>query len=141
MQAATDPAVGFAADGAGGFILPGFLPSFDAAAALLKLLDLLARSNTRLSHVVDSLPKVHVVHDTVATPWEQKGLVMRSLVEGAGRDVELVDGVKVLHPEGWVLTLPDPQETLTHVWAEADTDAQARKLVRDVMRRVRQLVR
>ena len=82
----------------GGYILPGFLPAFDGAAALLKMLDLLARADTRLSEVVDGLPKVHLVHDTVVTPWEQKGLVMRSLMEMAGRDVELVDGVKVLLP-------------------------------------------
>ena len=43
MAAANDPAVGFAADGEGGYILPGFLPAFDGAAALLKMLDLLAR--------------------------------------------------------------------------------------------------
>ena len=95
MAAATDPAVGFAADGAGGYILPGFLPAFDGAAALLKMLDLLGRSRRSLGEVVDGLPKVHLVHETVVTPWEQKGMVMRSLMEMAGRDVELVDGVKV----------------------------------------------
>ena len=81
MDAATEPGVGFAADGEGGYILPGFLPAFDAAAALLKMLDLLARRDTRLSDVVDDLPRVHVAHETIVTPWEQKGLVMRSLVE------------------------------------------------------------
>ncbi len=141
MTASTDPAVGFAADGAGGFILPGFLPAFDAAAALLKLLDLLARADIRLSTVVDGLPKVHVVHDTIVTPWEQKGLVMRSLVELAGRDVELVDGVKVLYPDGWALALPDPDEPLTHVWAEASADAEARTIGQEYVRRIRQLLR
>ena len=40
----------------------------------------------------------------------------------------LVDGVKVLHDDGWVLALPDPEEPLTHVWAEGRTDADARSL-------------
>jgi mannose-1-phosphate guanylyltransferase / phosphomannomutase len=141
MAAAADPSVGFAADGAGGVILPGFLPAFDAAGALLKLLDLLARSGRRLSDVVDALPKVHQSHETVITPWEQKGLVMRSLMEMAGRDVVLVDGVKVPHGNGWVLALPDPEEPVTHVWAEADSDAEARKLAQEYARRIRQLVR
>jgi mannose-1-phosphate guanylyltransferase/phosphomannomutase len=141
MAAATDPAVGFAADGAGGVILPGFIPAFDAAGALLKLMDLLARSATQLSTVVDALPKVHMAHETVVTPWEQKGLVMRSLVEMAGRDVVLVDGVKVQHANGWVLALPDPEEPVTHVWAEADSDAEARRLGQEYARRIRQLVR
>ncbi len=38
----------------------------------------------------------------------------------------LVDGVKVLHDDGWALVFPDPEEPLTHVWAEAATDADAR---------------
>ena len=66
-----------------------------------------------------ALPRVHVAHETVVTPWEQKGLVMRTLVElSKDRDVVLVDGVKVLHDDGWALALPDPEEPITHVWAE-----------------------
>lgn len=141
MTAATDPAVGFAADGVGGFILPGFMPAFDGAAALLKMLDLLARSTRSLSEVVDSLPRVHLVHETVVTPWEQKGMVMRTLMEMGARDVELVDGVKIRHGRGWVLALPDPEEPITHLWAESTTDSDARQLAQEYARRVRQLVR
>jgi mannose-1-phosphate guanylyltransferase/phosphomannomutase len=141
MHAARQPGVGFAADGVGGYILPGFLPAFDGAASLLKLLDVLARRNTSLSQVVDELPKVHVVHDTVVTPWDFKGMVMRSLVEMAGRDVLLVDGVRVTYPDGWVLAVPDPEEPVTHVWAEASSDAEARRLAQEYARRIRQLVR
>ena len=141
MAAATEPAVGFAADGAGGYILPGFLPAFDAAAALLKMLDLLARSSRSLSAVVDGLPKVHLVHETVVTPWDQKGMVMRSLMEMGSRDVELVDGVKVRHANGWMLALPDPEDPITHIWAEAGTDAEARQLAQEYARRIRQLLR
>ena len=43
MDAASEPGVGFAASTDGGFILPGFLPAFDAAATLVKVLELLAR--------------------------------------------------------------------------------------------------
>ena len=141
MAAANDPGVGFAADGNGGYILPGFLPAFDGAAALLKMLDLLARSNRTLSTVVDGLPKVHLVHETVVTPWEQKGMVMRSLMEMGSRNVELVDGVKINHANGWMLALPDPEDPVTHVWAEAGTDSDARQLAQEYARRIRQLVR
>ncbi|MCB0999313.1 MAG: NTP transferase domain-containing protein [Acidimicrobiales bacterium] len=141
MSAANDPAVGFAADGAGGYILPGFLPAFDGAAALLKMLDLLARSHRSLSEVIDGLPKVHLVHETVVTPWEQKGMVMRSLMEMGSRDVELVDGVKINHANGWMLALPDPEDPVTHIWAEAATDTEAKQLAQEYSRRIRQLVR
>jgi mannose-1-phosphate guanylyltransferase / phosphomannomutase len=142
MDAATQPGVGFVADGEGGFILPGFLPAFDAVASLIKVLDLLARTGRKLSEVVAGLPRVHVAHETVVTPWEQKGMVMRSLVEQAkDRQLQLVDGVKVLHDDGWALALPDPEEPVTHVWAEAASDADARKLAQEYGRRIRQLLR
>ncbi|MGK2949164.1 MAG: sugar phosphate nucleotidyltransferase [Acidimicrobiales bacterium] len=142
MDAASEPGVGFAASTDGGFILPGFLPAFDAAASLVKVLELLARTGTRLSTVVGQLPRTHIAHDTVVTPWEQKGMVMRSLVEmSKDRDVQLIDGVKVLHDDGWALALPDPEEPVTHIWTEAGSDADAKALAKEYARRIRQLLR
>ena len=142
MDAACDPGVGFAASGDGGFILPGFLPAFDAAATLVKLLELLAKEDALLSSIVAKAPRAHVVHDTVVTPWDRKGLVMRTLVEQTkDRQVDLVDGVKVWHDKAWILALPDAEEPLTHLWAEADSDAEARRLIQEYARRIRQLVR
>ncbi|MGE0880491.1 MAG: sugar phosphate nucleotidyltransferase [Acidimicrobiia bacterium] len=142
-DAATLPGVGLAANGEGGFILPGFLPAFDAAAALVKMLDLLARNDRPLSAVVANLPRVHIAHETLVTPWEQKGTVMRSFMEhAAGREVVLIDGVKVIHEGGWVLAVPDPEEPVTHIWAESLTsDTEARKLAQEYGRRIRQMLR
>ncbi len=142
MDAATSPGVGFAAGTDGGFILPGFLPAFDAAASLVKLLELLAWERTDLSAVVDGLPRVHLAREDVVTPWEQKGLVMRSLMEHSkDRELILVDGVKVLHEGGWALALPDPEEPVTIVWAEGASDAEARRLAQEYARRIRQMTR
>ena len=142
MAAASEKGVGFAASGDGGFILPGFLPAFDAGAALVKLVELLGRSETTLSEVREALPRVHLAHETVVTPWEQKGLVMRTLVElSKDRRLELIDGVKVIHDDGWVLALPDPEEPTTHIWAEADTQTRAKELAEEYVRRIRQTLR
>jgi mannose-1-phosphate guanylyltransferase/phosphomannomutase len=142
MEAASSREVGFAASRDGGFILPDFLPAFDAAAAMVKLLELLALEGVPLSKVVGGLPAVHIVHETVMTPWEQKGMVMRTLVElSKDREVDLIDGVKVHHDGGWVLALPDPEEPITHIWAESDSDTAARRLAQEYARRIRQLLR
>jgi mannose-1-phosphate guanylyltransferase/phosphomannomutase len=142
MDAAREPGVGFSASTDGGFILPGFLHAFDAAANLVKVLELLARTGERLSTVVGRLPRPHLAHETVVTPWDQKGMVMRSLVEmSKDRDVQLIDGVKVRHEGGWALALPDPEEPVTHVWAESTSDAAAKALVKEYALRIRQLLR
>jgi mannose-1-phosphate guanylyltransferase / phosphomannomutase len=139
--AALSDDVAFAGSLDGGFVFPEFLPSFDAMAAFAKLLELLARTGTRLSEVVADLPRDHVVHETVDTPWAQKGAVMRGLVEGAEGDLVLVDGVKVVHDDGWDLALPDPEEPVTHIWAEASSTAEARKLAEALAGRIRALMR
>ncbi|MDQ1404230.1 MAG: mannose-phosphate guanylyltransferase / phosphomannomutase, partial [Actinomycetota bacterium] len=142
MEVASSGGVAFAASQEGGYIFPSFLAAYDAAATLVNLLELLARTGLRFSKVVGGLPPVHIAHETVVTPWEQKGLVMRTLVELIkDRDLVLVDGVKALHDDGWALVLPDPEEPLSHVWAEGPTEADARTRALEYARRIRQLLR
>jgi mannose-1-phosphate guanylyltransferase/phosphomannomutase len=142
MAAALEEGVVLAASLDGGFIFPRFLPAYDAAASLAMLLELLARTDGRLSKVVAALPRTHVAHEMVNTPSEHKGAVMRSLVESAEHErLLLVDGVKILHDDGWVLVLPDPEEPASHVWAEAGNDSDARRLAHDYVGRIRRLLR
>ena len=142
MDAAMEDGVGFAGNQSGNFILPGFMPGFDAAATLVKVLDLLAKHSVKLSDVVADIPRTHLVHEQVVTPWDQKGAVMRTLMEQSkDREVVLVDGVKVVHPDGWALALPDPEDPVTHIWAEGGSGDAARRLAEEYCRRIRQMVR
>jgi len=142
MEAAAQPGVDFAAGQEGGYIFPRFLPAFDGVAALAQTFSLLATTGLRLSQVVAELPSFYCAHEGVVTPWEKKGFVMRSVMAmGEGRSVVLVDGVKILHDDGWCLVLPDPDEALTHVWAEAASEAATRGRAQEYARRVRALLR
>jgi mannose-1-phosphate guanylyltransferase/phosphomannomutase len=142
MAAASDPFVCLAADAGGRFVVPAFMPAFDATATFVSLLDLLAASDRRLSEVVDALPDVHMVTREVVTPWEQKGAVMRVLVEQSqSHEIDLVDGVRIHHPDGWALVLPDPDDPITRVTAEGDDLAAAERLADEYVRRIEQLVR
>jgi mannose-1-phosphate guanylyltransferase/phosphomannomutase len=125
----------------GGFIFPKYLPAFDATAAFATMLELLARTGTRLSKLVGDLPRTHVAHETVSTPSEHKGAIMRSLMENAAGELVLVDGIKELHDDGWALVLPDPEDPISHVWAEAASDTDARRRAQEVVGRIRRLVK
>jgi mannose-1-phosphate guanylyltransferase/phosphomannomutase len=142
MEVAAGGDVVWAASQEGGFIWPDFLPAYDAAASFVNVLQLLALSGLRLSKIVAGLPRTWVAHESVVTPWEHKGLVMRSLVERSkDKQLVLVDGVKVIHDAGWALVLPDPDEPVTHVWAEGASDADAVRLAQEYARRIRQILR
>jgi mannose-1-phosphate guanylyltransferase / phosphomannomutase len=144
MEVAASGGVAFAADQEGGYIFPAFLPSFDAAAALVEMIALLGRAAESLADVVKRVPEIPILHSEVETPFEQKGLVMRTLmeqlVEGDG-EVLLVDGIKVRRASGWVLVVPDPEEPSTHIWAEgSDWDASA-QLTEEYVGRLHDILR
>jgi mannose-1-phosphate guanylyltransferase/phosphomannomutase len=141
MASALSDDIAMAASLDGGFIFPGFLPAFDGTAAFVHLLEMLARTGTRLSKVVATQPRTHVVHETVGTPSEQKGTIMRGLVEDAAGDPVLVDGVKELFDDGWALVLPDPEAPVSHVYAEAPSDGDARRRAQEYVGRIRRLMR
>jgi len=123
--AAADEVI-FAADGRGGFVVPEFSRNLDGIAAFVRLLGLVARTRLSLSQIDDRIPRAHLLKRSMPTPWAAKGSIMRTVVEAAGdRDMDVTDGVRVVEPDGgWVLVLPDPEEAVTHLWAEGpDADA------------------
>ncbi len=142
MERAAARDVTFAASGVGGFVWPDFLPAYDGMATLVRILDLLSAVRRPLSEIVKAAPRSHVTHVTVPTAWDRKGTVMRELLEHPPPgDLVLVDGLKVVRGSEWILVLPDPEEPLTHIWAEAETDGAARQLAKEQARAVRHLVR
>ncbi len=142
MEVAASGEVAFAADTSGGFVWPEILPAYDAAGTLVELVSMLSLTGQPLSKLVGDLPAVNIVHEVVTTPWEQKGMVMRTLVEQLdGQDLVLVDGVKVRFEDGWALVLPDPDDPVTHVWAEGPSEVRARARAQQFAVRLRQLLR
>ncbi len=139
LQAAASGGVSFASDQRGGYVFPAFLPAFDAAAALARLVSLLEQSPTTLAEVVDATPAMPILQEDVPTPMEQKGLIMRTLMEQLseeGADLVLVDGIKVVSDQGWVLVVPDPTDPVTHVWAEGSDVAASESLAATYVERI-----
>ncbi|HWE66244.1 MAG TPA: sugar phosphate nucleotidyltransferase [Acidimicrobiales bacterium] len=144
MEVAASGGMTFAADQEGGFIFPSFLPSFDGAAALIELIALLGRSHETLAEVAARVPMVPILHSEVETPFEQKGLVMRTLMEqlaDSEAELTLIDGIKVQTDQGWVLVVPDPEEPATHIWAEGADWLASEALTNEYVERLRQILR
>ncbi len=109
--------------------LPGFQPAFDALLSLAKILEVMAAENVPLSSLISMVPQFYMSKRTVECPWDDKGKVMRTLIEETRTEkVELIDGIKVYHDTGWALILPDSEEPLFHVYSEASTPADAEAL-------------
>ncbi len=94
--------------------------SFDGVAALVYLLDLLAAQDLTLTGLLEEIPAIKVREREIPCPWTMKGRVMRRLIqESANKRTEMIDGLKIYHPQGWTLVLPDPEKPSYHVYSEA----------------------
>ncbi|MEK7284716.1 MAG: nucleotidyl transferase, partial [Chloroflexota bacterium] len=125
------------ADGLGGFIFPRFHPSFDGLFAVVKLLELFAVARVGLADLIDQTPPPRMARLKVSCPWEEKGRVMRMLAqEPATERTKQVDGVKHVYDGEWVLVLPDADQPLFDVWAEAADEGRALALAHRYAERV-----
>lgn len=136
-EAALSPGVVLVAEELGGFIFPAFQPAFDAMAAVVKLLEMMARLEVRLHALVRQLPESHVTRGEVPCPNEEKGAVMRRLLAATkGQAVELVEGVRVRMGQEWVAAIPDADRACFHVVGESADRDRARTLVEELKERI-----
>ena len=104
-------------------------------------MELLALEGRKLHELNDMLPNWFFRHRAIRCPWERKGEVMRTIVgEYNGRDVEMVDGVRVSVDDGWFLVLPDASDPTLNVYAEGTSGDEADRLIGDVSNRIEHLI-
>jgi mannose-1-phosphate guanylyltransferase/phosphomannomutase len=130
MDATLDKDILLVAGTRGRFIFTDFYFSSDGMFSVAKILEMLACSGKEISEVVAEIPKRYLHSADVPCPWEKKGSVMRQSMEySEGKERQLVDGVKVKLENGdTVLFLPDREDALFHVIAEADSKESAQQL-------------
>ncbi len=95
------------------------LPGTDIFVTLTRLLEFMALQESSFSTVLSEIPPINLCRKEAFCSWHKKGRIMRKLIEETtGDDVEMIDGLKVYHPHGWALVLPDPEKPSYHVYGE-----------------------
>jgi mannose-1-phosphate guanylyltransferase/phosphomannomutase len=117
-------------DTSGGFMFPTFMSAFDAVMTLGMTAKMIADTSSVLEDVVAGLPPWHLLESVVPCPTHLKGAVMRAVAEASsGMEVEMTEGIRVEQDGGWALTLPDAMDPVVYVYAEADDDETASRLL------------
>ena len=131
------------AEESGGIGFPGHIPERDGIAAGLMLLEMLAVERVSVNKLVANLEKEFGPHrygriDT-HFPLEKRGALMEflklnppaQLLRSPLADVKSFDGVKFIAQDGsWLMLRGSGTEPILRIYAEARTDADARKLLR-----------
>ncbi|MEK7775052.1 MAG: sugar phosphate nucleotidyltransferase [Candidatus Zixiibacteriota bacterium] len=114
----------------GGYIFPGFQMGADGMLSSFKLLELMAKTETKLSVIRKRFEHLHRRTISVPCPWAKKGTVMRKLITGtADKTRQLIDGIRIFEDGGWVLVIPDSASASFNIVAESRSDSETSRLI------------
>jgi phosphomannomutase len=130
------------AEESGGIGFPGHIPERDGILAGLMLLELLATEKTSINKLLAKLEKEFGPHRYARIdahfPLEKRGALMEfcknnppaKLLKSPLAEVKSYDGVKFLAQDGsWLMLRGSGTEPILRIYAEAKSDADARKLL------------
>ncbi|OIJ16739.1 hypothetical protein BKP37_05805 [Anaerobacillus alkalilacustris] len=111
---------------------------FDAQYAFIHVLEIIVLKRKVISEITKHLPCVSLSRESVPCPKTAKGLVMRMLMqENSSKNIELLDGIKVYHPEGgWTLILPDNEKPIFTIYSQAKDIKDAKLLSSNYVKKI-----
>lgn len=117
----------------------GFHVYLDGICTLVRCMEIMAFMGVSLSELIQTIPAFALLKEKVDCPWSEKGKVMRHLMqETKGKHVELIDGIKIFHEEGWTLILPDNEKPIFQVYANAQSQLAAKQMAASYADKIRQ---
>jgi phosphomannomutase/phosphoglucomutase len=119
---------GFEANGGG--ISSDVMLTRDGGSTTIKILNLLKETGKGLRDLVNELPKCYLYRTKVECPRELNTTIIKEAKEKfRGARTEEVDGVKIwIDDSSWILFRPSSNAPEFRVFAEAKTEADAKKL-------------
>jgi len=132
----------FGGEETGGFVFPEFQKGFDGIFSATKIAEILVKENVKLSRLHGDLPSLYMAKDAIPCPLEQRGQIMRSLIEEfRDRQIDTIDGIKVFYDDTWVLMHPSSEEPMINLYAEAPSKDAANRVIQEYAEKIRTLAK
>ncbi|MCB0541321.1 MAG: phosphoglucosamine mutase, partial [Bacteroidetes bacterium] len=121
-------------EGNGGIIYPELHYGRDALVGIALFLTHLAKFNGTVSKLRASYPNYEIVKDKVPlTTSTDVDKVLEKLIEKYSNfEINTVDGVKIIMPEGWVMIRKSNTEPIVRVYAESSSRTIAENIVNKI---------
>ncbi len=132
----------FGGEESGGFVFPEFQKGFDGIFSSAKLTEILVREDLKLSQLCSDIPSLFMARDSVPSPMELRGQIMRSLIEEfRDREIDTIDGIKVFYDDTWVLMHPSSEDPVINLYAEAPSKEAANRVIQEYADKIRALTK
>lgn len=131
-------------EGSGGVCVPGFSYAFDGFLTMALILDAVVASGEPLSALLHALPRYHIVKRTLPCGSRDGYRAIDILKNNEdylqGGTLQMIDGMRVDWPDGWVHVRTSQTQQLVRVISEATSRAKAESRAEDTMRMVQQAI-
>lgn len=127
----------YGGEGSGGPIDPrvGFIR--DSFVGMAQVLDLMTSTQSRLSELVDELPRLAMIKDKMSLSTERLTASISKLSEELkAESVSTADGIRLDWPDSWLLLRGSNTEPIVRLIAETPSDQQSKELIA----RVKQII-
>jgi len=123
----------FGGDIFGCLVIPGHLCTCDAIMGMVKMLELVVK-NGPLSKLIEPYPTYHLVRGSLECPEEKiHGVIERFKALHEGKEMDLVDGVKVFLDKGWIFVRHSNVRGVIKVYTQAETEEQANAWLKETI--------
>jgi phosphomannomutase/phosphoglucomutase len=114
----------------------------DGAMATALILDIMAKTNKKLSKLIGELPRYFIEKGKVECPENLKQKALEKLVEQMKElNISTIDGVKAwFKDKSSILMRPSGTEPIYRLYTEAKTEEKAKHLVKEYSLKLRKIV-
>ncbi|MBX5327910.1 MAG: phosphoglucosamine mutase [Candidatus Bathyarchaeota archaeon] len=115
----------------------------DGAMTTALILDIMARTNEKLSKLLEDLPKYFIEKGKAECPETLKEAVLKKLTaQVKGLKISTIDGVKIwFEDKSSILVRPSGTEPIYRLYAEAKTEKKALELVREYTLKLEKIIK
>ena len=95
---------------------------YDPMITFLTILECIALENVFLYELRERLPKSNLRRESIPCTNEEKAVILRIITTNEDMDkMEIIDGVRIIKDDSWILILPDATQPLLHFMVEGDS--------------------
>ena len=121
----------------GCIVFPNGYETCDALVTMVRMLEIVAK-NGAISKQIKQFPDYFISRGSFETPDEKiDGILDRVKEIYAGSQMDLVDGVKVITDNGWLLVRHSNVKGVVKVYSQADSKEEADKLVAQIIEQLK----
>jgi phosphomannomutase/phosphoglucomutase len=130
----------------GGLIFPELQYCRDSAMTIVKMLELLSKTNKSFSDLLNELPTYEVKKSKIKCHNEIKEIVLSQVLKKSETNNDIIkvdkkDGVKIYYEKGWVLIRPSGTEPIFRIYSESKDKEITEKLNDQYLKLVEKIIK